>query len=140
MLIRYLFWTDWSADKPCIGRSLLDGSNATSIVVNKETSNQVVKWPNGITIDFKGNRLYWVDAFLDRMTSSDFDGQNVQRFIDNDSRLNHPFAVGVYKNLVYWDDWTTRSIYFAKNNIDNAKKSIFLVLGNQSRLMDLKVK
>jgi hypothetical protein len=84
ILYRYLFWTDWSADTPCIGRSLLDGSDAKRIVQNKDGENQVVKWPNGITIDFIENRLYWVDAFLDRMTTADFDGNNVQRFIQHD--------------------------------------------------------
>lgn len=117
----------------------MDGSEAKRIVENVPGKPQLVKWPNGITVDYKSNRLYWVDAFLDSMTTSDLNGQDIQHFLETDNRINHPFAVGVYKNLVYWDDWTTRSIYFTKNDVNDPKKSIFLVLGNYSRLMDLKV-
>lgn len=80
---RFLFWTDWSADRPCIGRSLLDGSDVKRIVENKP-GQQNVRWPNGITIDFNTKRLYWVDAFLDRMTTADFEGGNLKAFLESD--------------------------------------------------------
>lgn len=55
------------------------------------------------------------------------------------NRVSHPFAVSVYKNSVFWDDWTTRSLYSARLDAHDVKKSIMLVVGNQTRLMDLKV-
>jgi len=61
----YLFWTDWSADHPCIGRSGLDGSNPIRIVENPVSGGgnivaPIIKWPNGITVDILTNKVYWV--------------------------------------------------------------------------------
>ena len=35
-------------------------------------------WPNGITIDYPAQRLYWVDAALDRIEFSGVDGTGRQ--------------------------------------------------------------
>jgi len=43
-----------------IGSANMDGSNVT--VIQKAPR---VKWPNGLTIDFQSNRLFWVDAQKD---------------------------------------------------------------------------
>ena len=58
-----MFYADWlkSRDQiPFIGRCHGDGSN--NITVHKYE----LGWPNGMCIDFKADRLYWVDAYFDR--------------------------------------------------------------------------
>lgn len=30
-----------------------------------------LQWPNGLSIDYKANRLYWCDAYVDRIESVD---------------------------------------------------------------------
>lgn len=104
----YLFWTDWGFVKPSISRSNLDGTN-TQILFTKP---QVV-WPNGITIDFSTDRIYWVDASRDYIGSCDLQGKTFKKIIEHDSRISHPFAVAVYKDLVYWDDWKINSVFSA---------------------------
>lgn len=149
----YIFWTDWSTQNPGIGRAHLDGSNYEMIIKNKASPNGqalpaaelTIKWPNGITIDFQRNRLFWVDGNLDKMFTSDLNGGNIQVVLEKNTRISHAFAVGVYKTNVYWDDWTTRGIYgvplerLEQGNFSANADSIFKIKGDLPRLMDLKV-
>ncbi|KAG8226274.1 hypothetical protein J437_LFUL004831 [Ladona fulva] len=104
----YLFWTDWDPEEPTVSRANLDGSD-----VRKLFTKPVVEWPNGITIDHIAERLYWVDARQDYISSSDFDGRRFRKIISNDGRVSHPFAVAVFKDFMYWDDWRQNAIYMA---------------------------
>lgn len=63
----YLFWSDVGKE-PMIGRSSLVGSQFEKII----TTN--IKWPNGLTIDFEQDKLYWADAYYDKIETCDFDG------------------------------------------------------------------
>jgi len=55
--VRFVYWTDWG-DKAFIGRVGMDGSNKAAIITTK------IEWPNGITIDYTNDKLYWSDAHL----------------------------------------------------------------------------
>lgn len=41
----------------------------------------VVGWPNGITVDFETEKIFWADAKLDYIASSDLDGKNLNKII-----------------------------------------------------------
>ncbi|ODM93787.1 Sortilin-related receptor [Orchesella cincta] len=133
----FIFWTDWSTQNPGIGRAHLDGSNVKKIVTN--SNQQVVKWPNGLAVDYNRNHIYWVDAYLDLMMAADLNGGDLRIVLQKDTKISHPFAVGVYKDKVYWDDWTTRGIYNAPFDSSGSSDSILQIKGNLPRLMDLKV-
>ncbi|KTF93084.1 hypothetical protein cypCar_00007596 [Cyprinus carpio] len=53
----YVYWTDWG-DKAFIGRVGMDGNNKSAIITTK------IEWPNGLTIDYSNDKLYWSDAHL----------------------------------------------------------------------------
>ncbi len=55
---RYGFVTDWAADA-FIARFAMDGSGFEKIVT------EGIVWPNGLTVDYFSDTLYWADAFLD---------------------------------------------------------------------------
>lgn len=57
-----LFWTDWDDSNPRIERSFLDGSSRKVIVEVQKYSNMPESLPNGITLDYAVNRVYWIDA------------------------------------------------------------------------------
>lgn len=42
----------------------------------------MVQWPNGVTIDFFADRLYWVDAKSDYIASADLDGKNIKKILE----------------------------------------------------------
>lgn len=62
-----MYWSDWGK-KPEIARSKMDGTDDISFVSND------IKWPNGLTIDYPNQRLYWVDAKLSTIESILLDG------------------------------------------------------------------
>uniref|UniRef100_A0A3Q4H6C5 Low-density lipoprotein receptor-related protein 2 n=1 Tax=Neolamprologus brichardi TaxID=32507 RepID=A0A3Q4H6C5_NEOBR len=97
----FVYWTDWG-NKAFIGRVGMDGTNKSAIITTK------IEWPNGITIDYTNDRLYWSDAHLNYIEHSDLDGQHRHTVYDGD--LPHPFALTVFEDTVYWTDWNTRTV------------------------------
>lgn len=69
LLVRYLYWSDWG-DSPHIGRIGMDGTNRSVIIEDKIT------WPNGLTLDFINDRIYWADAREDYIEFASLDGTN----------------------------------------------------------------
>ena len=64
-----MFWTDWvqrpSYTSSKIERANMDGSDR-EVWVSTD-----LQWPNGLSIDYTANRLYWCDAYVDRIESID---------------------------------------------------------------------
>lgn len=127
----YIFYTDWDSSNPHIGRADMDGKNA-KIILSKPS----VQWANGIAIDFQASRVYWVDAGKNHIASVNLDGGDFKVVLSNINQLHHPFAVGIHKNLMYWDDWKTKSVYLADKNTG---KGINQIKSSMSGAMDLKV-
>lgn len=97
----YLYWSDWGV-QPCIGRLGMDGSGYTLIITEK------LGWPNGLTIDYETNRLWWADAHLDYIEFANVDGSG--RRIVIQGKITHVFAITVFEDWIYWTDWSHRSI------------------------------
>ena len=56
-------------------------------------------FPNGLSIDYVAERLYWVDAKLDKIETSTLEGNNRVTLIQN---VPHPFGLTVVsRNLLY---------------------------------------
>ncbi|KAL3854471.1 hypothetical protein ACJMK2_013739, partial [Sinanodonta woodiana] len=96
----YTYWTDWGVES-YIGRMGMDGSNATKLITKK------LGWPNGLTIDYETDRLWWADAHLDfiEFASADGTGRSIVR-----QGIPHPFAITVFEDWMYWSDWNHLSI------------------------------
>ncbi|XP_070808754.1 LOW QUALITY PROTEIN: sortilin-related receptor [Pituophis catenifer annectens] len=120
-----MFWTDWGDSRPGIYRSEMDGSSATCIV------SEGVKWPNGISAD--DHWIYWTEAYMDRIERVDFNG--MQRSVILDS-LPHPYAIAVFKNDIYWNDWSQLSIFRASKH--NGARMETLV-DHLNSVMDMKI-
>ena len=60
-------------------------------------------WPNDLTLDYNFQRLYWVDANLDRIESSNVNGTD--RVIVTRQLILHPFSITFYDGHLYWSDW-----------------------------------
>ena len=59
-VFRYLYWTDLGTE-PFIGRMGMDGSRIVKLITKD------IYWPDGITIDYYSDHIYWVDAGLVRV-------------------------------------------------------------------------
>ncbi|XP_063952170.1 low-density lipoprotein receptor-related protein 6-like [Lytechinus pictus] len=97
-----MFWTDWG-DNPVIERAFMDGTDRSTIISGS------LGWPNGLTIDYIGNRLYWCDARLERFETADFYG-NGRRLLYTFGRDVHAYEVAVFGQFLYWTDWTLQSV------------------------------
>lgn len=114
-----------------VSRANLDGKN-----IKKLFGRPRVEWPNGISIDYIAERIYWVDARQDYIASSDLHGDYFKVIVSHDEVVSHPFAVAVFKNTMYWDDWKRNSIFSADKDIFHGVEIIQKQLPG---LMDLKV-
>ena len=85
----------------------MDGSNRTVL------HNTGLTWPNGLAIDYQLKRLYWADAFTDRIEYSSVDGTGREILLTVVSGLHHPFSITISGDQVYWTDWANFTIYTA---------------------------
>jgi low density lipoprotein-related protein 2 len=67
----YIFFSEW--DRPAnISRANSDG---TDVQVFR---NVLLGWPNGLSMDYERDRLYWCDALLDHIQHANLDGSDVK--------------------------------------------------------------
>lgn len=62
LIYRLLFWSDWDGERPRIERCAMTGEVETRMEIYDIRKVPGGGWPNGITLDFEPQRLYWVDA------------------------------------------------------------------------------
>jgi low density lipoprotein-related protein 2 len=85
----YVYWTDIGR-RPMIARTSMSGSNFVKLITTD------IKWPNGLTIDFDADKLYWADAYYDKIESSNLDG-NFRQVL---TAAFHPFAITVHNHFI----------------------------------------
>jgi low-density lipoprotein receptor-related protein 4 len=122
-----MFWSDWS-ETPLIERASMDGSERLSII------SENLFHPNGLTIDYSNNRLYFVDAGTKVLEFVNFDGTGRNRLITDN--IQHPFGIDVFEKSIFWSDWETQGILVVDKH--SGKNRRYLV-SNTSDLMDIRV-
>lgn len=103
---RYLYWTNCNIMTPTIERSLMDGSGR-EVVVKTDLFQ-----PHGITIDLGRRRIYWADVregITFRLESAGLNGEDRKLIIQ--STHQHPFALAVSGNSLFWTDWTNFAVW-----------------------------
>jgi len=109
----------WISDgfQVTIERATLSGDNKTTLVTITTFTSWFPPRPNGITLDFPANRLYWVDRQTGGIESVDFNGNNRQHF---KTLLfhNYPYDIVLYSGVFYYSDQNSQSI----DKIDKATK------------------
>ena len=115
ILCRVMYWTDWGTPAT-IERASMDG---TSHVV---LHNTTLVWPNGLTIDYATQTLYWADAYLDRIESSGTDGKQRQLLIT--IFILHPFGIQFSQGYIYWTDWQLKAVLKANVSQTNLIETV----------------
>lgn len=100
-LYRKMYWTDWGQPAK-IEQASMDGSSRTVL------HNTGLGWPNGLTIDYTTQTLYWVDAQLDKIETSSTSGTG--RRLLSTTHIYHPFGIDIYQGVLYWTDWQVRAV------------------------------
>jgi len=101
-----MFWSDWGEEAK-IERASMDGNPATRQVI---VSSRVF-WPNGLTVDYDSDRLYWADGKFSYIHSCNLDGGERSEVVSDSLQLPHPFALTLFRDSLYWTDWNTHAIY-----------------------------
>ena len=72
-----------------------------------------ITWPNGVILDTSAKLVYWIDAFHDKISSMNYDGNN-RRIVFEDKSLAlsqfHGFDLDITGDSIYYTDWLTNSI------------------------------
>ncbi|XP_050299730.1 low-density lipoprotein receptor-related protein 6 [Anthonomus grandis grandis] len=124
-----LFWTDWG-EVPKIERAGMNGDPKTRKVIVSEN----IYWPNGLSVDYEAERIYWIDGKLLTIKSMDYDGKNSTLILQRAS--DYPYALTQSANKLFWTDWKTVSIHdFPKNATAQRPSEFFMT----SHPMDIKV-
>ncbi|KAK7113108.1 hypothetical protein V1264_012457 [Littorina saxatilis] len=121
----YIFWSDWGRT-PKIERATMAG-NDREIIVSTDLG-----WPNGLSIDFDEDKIYWADAQKDRIERSNLDGNYREVIVQT---TVHPFSLTVFGYHIYWTDWTLRGVYRAEKHTGANLK--MLVQGLSTRPMGI---
>ncbi|KAI6065095.1 Low-density lipoprotein receptor-related protein 2 isoform X2 [Aix galericulata] len=95
----------------------MDGKDKMVIISTK------LEWPNGLTIDYTNDKLYWADAHLNYIEYSDLDGHH--RHTVYDGTLPHPFAITIFEDTIYWTDWNTRTVEKG-NKYDGSDRTVLV--------------
>ena len=70
-----------------------------------------IHWPNGLTLDYEDQKIFWADAKLYFIHSCNFDGSNRKAVVSGQPFLPHPFALTLLQDTLFWTDWETRAIH-----------------------------
>ena len=102
----WMYWSDWG-DIPKIEHASMDG-RARQILHNTQLMR-----PNGLTLDYQNQVLYWIDASLDKIERSKVDGTNRQLIANfvSSSPNYYPFSMSFFNNILYWSDWGIDEIH-----------------------------
>lgn len=100
-----MFWTDWG-QTAMIERAFMDGSERRAV------HNVGLSQPNGITIDYAAQKIYWSDSDLDKLEYSNYDGSERTILETESDGLLHPFGLTIVDDLLFWTDWETDTLYF----------------------------
>ena len=105
-----MFWTDWG-DKAKIEKCGMNGDpKSRQVIVNKN-----IVWPNGLTIDYTLNRIWWTDGKIGlsgTIESADLNG-NHRRIVLKSGSREHPFGISVFQDNMYWTDWKHKKLFKA---------------------------
>ena len=96
-----MYWTD-CGNPAKIEKASMDGTSRTVL-----HDTDLVR-PNGITLDYEAQVVYWIDAFNDVLEFSNVDGTN--RKVLQTEALGQPFGLTLYDKLLYWTDWSELAI------------------------------
>ncbi|MEQ2207778.1 hypothetical protein XENOCAPTIV_018486, partial [Xenoophorus captivus] len=120
----------------------MDGTNR-SMIINKD-----IHWPNGLTVDYGQQKLYWADAKHNFIHRSNLDGSSryvllqdlrigsagvgfslmcvwcIFREVVVKGELPHPFALTLYEETLFWTDWNTHSIHSCRKQTGREQRIV----------------
>ncbi|ELR61044.1 hypothetical protein M91_21445, partial [Bos mutus] len=126
-----LFWTEWG-QMPCIGKARLDGSEKVVLV------SMGIAWPNGISIDFEENKLYWCDARTDKIERIDLETGGNREMVLSGNNVDM-FSVAVFGAYIYWSDRAHANGSIRRGHKNDATETVTMRTGLGVNLKEVKI-
>ncbi|KAG8233902.1 hypothetical protein J437_LFUL005230, partial [Ladona fulva] len=102
----YMYWSDWASGgnlKGKIERSWMDGRQRTVFVDDQ------LQWPNGLSLDYVAQKLYWCDAYLDKIERIGLDGTG-REVVFHGKQLDHPYGLAYHDNFLFWAEFQNGTV------------------------------
>ncbi|KAF3706350.1 Nidogen-2 [Channa argus] len=112
-----VYWTDLSART--ISRASIAPGAEPEILINTNLVS-----PEGLAVDFKRRRMFWVDSNPDVIESSNLDGSGRRTLFDTD--LVNPRAIIVVSSTgtLYWTDWNRDAPKIESSSVDGHNRRV----------------
>ncbi|CAJ0956712.1 unnamed protein product, partial [Mesorhabditis belari] len=131
----YLFFSDWSENadgKAKIERAKLDGSERKTLI------NRRIQWPNGLSIDFENDFLYWCDAFYAHIERIRLNGSD-REIVVASQWVNHPYGLSVYNGFLFWSDFKAGVIKRALLSSTSNATNVVTIYEETSPIFELQI-
>lgn len=90
----------------------MDGQGDMQVLLSNNTELRV-EWPNGLTIDFATEKLYWVDSVLDVLGRSELNGDNAEVLQDITFENSNIYAYSLefFGERLFWGEWLHEYVF-----------------------------
>nr|XP_019597875.1 PREDICTED: prolow-density lipoprotein receptor-related protein 1 isoform X3 [Rhinolophus sinicus] len=134
----WMYWTDWEEDpkdsrRGRLERAWMDGSHRDIFVTSK-----TVLWPNGLSLDIPAGRLYWVDAFYDRIETILLNGTD-RKIVYEGPELNHAFGLCHHGNYLFWTEYRSGSVYRLERGTGGAPPTVTLLRSERPPIFEIRM-
>ncbi|XP_065839553.1 low-density lipoprotein receptor-like [Oscarella lobularis] len=109
-----MFWTDWGK-WPLVARANMDGSGVRVLI----NDTDVVKWPNGLTIDLYGEYVFWCDGWYEKIVVMDYEGKKMKTLIQGG--IGNIFGLALYDDKLIFSEWRQGKV-FVSGMLDGSHK------------------
>lgn len=90
-----MFWSDWGKAAK-IEKCSMDGESTS----RKILVSQNIIWPNGLTIDYSEDRIWWTDARFGMIESVDLNGGD-RKVALRSSRARYTFGISLFQDSIF---------------------------------------
>ena len=93
-------------------------------------------WPNGLSLDYDEDRLYWCDALLDHVQHANLDGTDLKTI--SSRMIKHPFSLVVFGHKLFVTDWRLDAI-IEMDKLNGGNDRIIEKVAETNRLYGIKI-
>jgi hypothetical protein len=116
-----------------IMKALQDGSNQTLLI------EEINSYPISLTIDLSSRKIFWIDLFLAKLSSVDFEGNNYQTILKSEELFSEKNFMGIFGEDIYLSKSLDHSIFKINKFDPNGPKNYFFKLTKDTDLHSMKI-
>jgi hypothetical protein len=116
-----------------IMKALQDGSNQTLLI------EEINSYPISLTIDLLSRKIFWIDIFLGKLSSIDFEGNNYQTVLKSEDLFSEKIFMAIFGEDIYLSNSLDHSIFKINKFDPDGPKNFFFKLSKDTDLHSMKI-